>query len=156
MKNSIKIMAGMLLSFITAGAFAQETWDAKKNPTVDSILSKYSAKYVAPRAPLTTNDIFPVIGQFESTTNTEAASVSVVLDEQNKGLIWVSGLPQGRIKAMLRKSPSIYKIPAQKTETGKEIAEGTLVFDKESNTLNIIIGKPYNTEDPASVFGTTP
>jgi hypothetical protein len=164
MKNSIKVMAGMLLSFITAGAFAQETpvqpqtqpqtntWDAKKNPTVDSILSKYSAKYVAPKAPLTTNDIFPVIGQYESVSNTEAAPVSIALDETNKGLIWVSGLPQGRIKAMLRKSPSIYKIPAQKTEEGKEISEGTLVFDKETNTLNIIIGTPYNTEDPASVF----
>ena len=165
-------MAGIFLSLISAAAFAQEpqtqpqtqpqsqvqtnTWDAKKNPTVDSILAKYSDKYVAPRPALTTNDIFPVIGQYESTTNTEAASVSIVIDEANKGLIWVSGLPQGRIKAMLRKSPSIYKIPAQKTEEGKEIAEGTLVFDKETNTLNIIIGKPYNAEDPASVFATTP
>jgi hypothetical protein len=55
---------------------------------------------------------------------------------------------------MLRKSPSTYKIPAQKTEDGKEVKEGTLVFDKDANTLNIVIGTPYNTEDPLAVFNT--
>lgn len=55
--------------------------------------------------------------------------------------MWIEGLPQGRVKAMLRKSPATYKIPAQKTEEGKEVAEGTLMFDKETNTLSICIGK---------------
>jgi len=27
-----------------------------------------------------------------------------------------------------------------------------LIFDKETNTLSINIGKPFNTDDPASVF----
>ena len=124
----------------------------KKNPTVDSINAKYKDKMVPPRAPITTEQIYPVIGSYTTTVNTDASDVKIMLDESNKGIVWIEGLPQGRIKAMLRKSPSTYKIPAQKTEDGKDIAEGTLVFDKDANTLNIVIGKPYNTEDPLSVF----
>jgi hypothetical protein len=156
MKKTIYIVAGIGMCFFTMTAFSQQSWDAKKNPTVDSIMSHYSAKYIAPKPALTTNDIFPVIGQYQSTANPEASSVTIALDEQNKGVIWITGLPQGRVKAMLRKSPAIYKIPQQKTEEGKEVAEGTLMFEKETNTLNIIIGKPYNTPDPASVFVTVP
>ncbi len=168
MKKTIGIMGGIALCLLTLATSAQtepakpidpattkpvvETWDAKKNPAVTAITSQYEGKYIAPRPALTTADIFPVIGNYESATNMDAASVSIILDEQNKGVIWVAGIPQGKVKAMLRKSPAIYKIPAQKTEDGKEIAEGTLIFDKETNALHIVIGKPYKAEDPASVF----
>ena len=101
---------------------------------------------------MTTADIFPVIGQYESASNPEAAAVTITLDETNKGVVWIDGLPQGRVKAMLRKSPATYKIPAQKTADEKDVAEGTLIFDKELNTLSIVIGKTYNAEDPAAVF----
>ena len=74
------------------------------------------------------------------------------MDEQNKGLVWIDGTPLGRIKGYLRQSPSTYKIPVQKTEDGKDVAEGTLIFDKSSGTLNIVIGKTYNAEDPSSAF----
>ena len=47
---------------------------------------------------------------------------------------------------------SSYKIPAQKTEDGKDVAEGTLIFDKDANTLSICIGKPYNAMEPATAF----
>ena len=161
-------MGGFVLSLLAISASAQETpaqpqpvqpqpvktWEAKNNPTVDSIMAKYSAKYVTSKPAMTTADIFPVIGQYESTSNPEAAHVTIMLDEQNKGLVWVEGLPQGKIKAMLRKSPGTYKIPAQKTEDGKDVAEGTLIFDKETNTLSINIGTLYNAEDPAAVFAT--
>jgi len=152
MKKTILIMAGIALSSLLMTAAAQETWDPKKNPTVDSISAKYKDQLVPPREPITTNMIFPVLGQYQSSVNTDAASVSISLDPQNKGVVWIEGLPQGKIKAMLRKSPSTYKIPAQKTEDGKDVAEGTLVFDKETNTLNICIGKPYNTADPLLAF----
>jgi hypothetical protein len=77
------------------------------------------------------------------------------LDEQNKGFVWIEGLPQGKIKAMLRKSPATYKIPVQKTEDGKDVPEGTLIFDKDSKTLSIVIGKTYNAEDPSAAFTMT-
>lgn len=152
MKKTIKIMGGIALSLLAVSANAQQLWDAKKNPTVDSIRSPYQGKYIAARPALTTADIFPVIGKYESATNADAASVTISLDEQNKGLVWIEGLPQGKIKAMLRKSPATYKIPAQKTEDGKDVAEGTLIFDKETNVLNIAIGKDYNVENPAVAF----
>jgi hypothetical protein len=169
MKKTILIMGGLVLSALGFTANAQvpdsikvaqttstttttTSWDYKKNPTVDSINAKYKDQVVAPRAPMTTEQIFPVLGQYESTVNTDAPSVKITLDETSKGIVWVEGLPQGKVKAMLRKSPSTYKIPAQKTEDGKDVAEGTLIFDKDANTLNIVIGKTFNAEDPAAVF----
>jgi hypothetical protein len=152
MKKTIGIVGGIVLCLLTGSVNAQQTWDAKKNRTVDSINSQYTGKYLAPRPALTTADFFPVIGKYESAVNADAAAVTITLDEQSKGLVWVEGLPQGKIKAMLRKSPATYKIPAQKTEEGKEVAEGTLIFDKETNTLSICIGKMYNAENPAAAF----
>lgn len=130
----------------------QENWDAKKNPTVDSIMSQYKDKYVAAKPAQTIADIFPALGEYESATNAETSKLSITIDPNNKGLVWIEGLPQGRVKAFLRKSPATYKIPAQKTEQGKEVAEGTLMFDKETNTLSICIGKEYNTTDPSAAF----
>ncbi len=166
MKNAIVIMGGAVLSLLTVSASAQETpvqptqpaqpvvktWEAKSNPTVDSIQSKYTGQYIAPKAAITSADIFPVIGKYESATNPDAANVTIALDETNKGIVWIDGLPQGRIKAMLRKSPGTYKIPAQKTADDKAVEEGTLIFDKETNTLSIAIGKEYNAADPAAAF----
>ena len=130
----------------------QENWDAKKNPTVDSIMSQYKDKYIAAKPAQTIADIFPALGDYESATNAETSKLSITIDPNNKGLVWIEGLPQGRVKAFLRKSPATYKIPAQKTEQGKEVAEGTLMFDKETNTLSICIGKEYNTTDPSAAF----
>jgi len=115
--------------------------------------------------PLTTEKIFPVLGQYtvsskdaSVTTTTEAtvetsasvSNVSITLDETNKGIVWVDGLPQGRIKAYLRKSPSTYMIPAQKTADDKDLAQGVLIFDRDANTLDVCIGCKFNSEDPAS------
>jgi hypothetical protein len=172
MKKTILTMGGFVLSLVFVAVSAQTpdstqvpvttstttttttttAWDYKKNPTVDSINAKYKDQMVASRAPLTTEQIFPVLGQYQSSANADAPSVTITMDAANKGMVWIEGLPQGRVKAYLRKSPSTYKIPAQKTEEGKEVAEGTLVYDKDANTLNIVIGKAYNTEDPLAVF----
>ena len=166
MKKTIGMWGGLALSLFFVTASAQEPttptpptttpstyWDAKKNPTVDSINAKYKDKMIPARAPMTVEQIYPVLGQYETTVNTaDAPQVRVALDETTKGVVWIEGLPQGRVKAYLRKSPATYKIPAQKTEDGKEIQEGTLIYDKDANTLNIVIGTPYNSEDPAVVF----
>jgi hypothetical protein len=150
------ILVGVIaLSLLSTTVQAQQTWNAKKNPTVDSITAPYEAKLLAARPAPTTADIYPVIGTYESATNTDAPSVTVTLDEQNKGFVWIEGLPQGKIKAMLRKSPATYKIPVQKTEDGKDVPEGTLIFDKDSKTLSIVIGKTYNAEDPSAAFTMT-
>ena len=159
----------------TAAKVAQSASTAMKpavsNPTVDSIAAKYKLQPMP--EPMTVEQVFPAIGEYQpsaaaapaatdpaSTTTsatTEPAmpavtSVKIMLDEQNKGIVWVDGLPQGKIKAMLRKSPSTYKIPAQKTESGTDVKEGTLIYDKDTKTLSVIIGKAYNDQDPAAAF----
>lgn len=105
---------------------------------------------------LTTEKVFPAIGKYELTGKDGAAStVTVTLDETSKGIVWVDGLPEGRFKAILRKSPAIYKIPAQKLgeeENAKKLAEGVLIYDRDANTLSVCIGCTYNAEDPAIAF----
>lgn len=145
-------MGVILLSLLSLGSDAQQSWEARNNPTVDSISAKYKDKWVTAPAAQSQDQIFPVIGQYESATNPETGSLSISLDAQNMGLIWVEGLPQGKIRALLTQSPATYKIPAQKNADGKEVAEGTLIYDKEMNTLSICIGKPYQPANPAAVF----
>lgn len=116
-----------------------------------------SSKFLPMPEPLTMEKIFPTIGNYQSTqTNIEGATaVTIVLDPENKGLVWIEGLPQGKIKAMLRVSPATYKIPAQKTEEGKDVPEGTLVYDKDANVLNICLGCKYNDVEPLKPFAST-
>ena len=76
-----------------------------------------------------------MLGVYETSTNPEAGKLLITADETNKGIIWVEGLPQGRIKALLTRSPATYKIPAQQNAEGKTVAEGTLIYDKEQNIL---------------------
>lgn len=103
--------------------------------------------------PLTTEKIFPAIGKYQVTTKDGAtADVTVTLDEANKGIVWIEGLPEGKIKGYLRQSPATYKLPAQKTDSDKDIASGVFVFDKDANTLNVCVGCTYKAEDPASAF----
>jgi hypothetical protein len=119
------------------------------NPTVDSILSKYTL--VPMPTPITTEQTFPVIGQYQSSTNADQ-KITVTLDDQNKGFAWVDGLPQGKVKAILKKSPATYKIPAQKTEGGTDVPEGTLIYDKDTKTISVMLGREFNDQDPGSVF----
>lgn len=109
---------------------------------------------------LTTEKIFPVIGKYELTSKEGTAStVTITLDETNKGLVWIDGLPEGRLKATLRKSPSTYKIPAQKLgeeKDAKSVPEGVLIYDKDANVMNVCVGCTYNAEDPAVAFAPEP
>ncbi len=98
---------------------------------------------------LTPAHIFPALGTYKA-SGTSTADVTITLDEANKGIVWVEGLPQGRFKAIMKKAPATYKIPAQKSGTGKAIAEGTLTVNPETAELNIVLGQEYNEKDPAS------
>jgi len=128
------------------GADKWNNWDSK---------TKYA---MAPMPePLTVEKVFPVIGQYNISDKDGAQSqLTVTLDETNKGIAWVEGLPQGRTQIYLRKSPAVYKIPAAKTEDGKELPAGVLIYDKDANTLNVCTGCTYNNDDPASVFLPAP
>lgn len=138
--------------------------------TVDSIAAKY--KLLPMPAPLTIEKTFPVLGtytlagtgQASATTATAASTDSVYvgaaaapslvvsLDSVNKGMIWIEGLPEGKIKAYLQKSPATYRILAQKSESGKSVPEGTLILDTTTQTLNVALGAPYNATTPEAIF----
>jgi hypothetical protein len=110
--------------------------------------------------PLTTEKIFPVIGKYDVTNKEgEASQLTISLDETNKGIAWIDGLPQGRIKANLRQSPSTYKIPEQKMgeeKDAKTVPEGVLIYDKDANTFNLCLGCKYNVENPSEAFNPAP
>lgn len=146
MKNTIFIVLAALL-FGTA---------VQAQSTADSIAAKYQLQPMP--QPLTVEKTFPVLGTYQlnsATATTDGAApqqVVITLDSTNKGLVWIDGLPEGRLKAYLKQSPATYRIVAQKSGSGRDVPEGTLMFDPNTNTLNIALGKPYDTADPASVF----
>jgi hypothetical protein len=70
-------------------------------------------------------------------------------------MVWIEGLPQGRFKAIMKKAPSTYKIPAQKSETGKTIQEGTLYVNTENDELTIVLGSSFNDANPTSFLNTS-
>jgi hypothetical protein len=153
-KTFLAGIASLLLTFaVTAQEPTQPTEQKKHpNPTVDSILSKYTLQPMPSQ--MTTEQIFPVIGQYQSSTNADQ-KITVTLDDQNKGYVWIDGLPEGRVKAILKRSPATYKIPAQTTAEGNSVREGTLIYDKDSKVITVMVGRPFNDQDPASVFATT-
>lgn len=168
-------MKSKFLLVVTAFLF---TISLNAQSTVDSIAAKY--KLLPMPEPLTIEKAFPVIGTYQLVTNgtpvtnqnqtsvsnetsnvdantndATTANVTVYLDSASKGIIWIEGLPEGKFKAYLKKSPSTYRIISQKTESGVQIPEGTLFFDPEANVLNVAIGKEFNDEDPTAVFASS-
>lgn len=142
MKNTLFLFIAAL--FFSAAVNAQST--------VDSIHAKYQMQPM-PEA-LTIEKTFPVIGtyQLNSSTGDSSQAVTISLDTANKGVIWISGLPEGTMKAYLKKSPGTYRILSQKSENGRQIPEGTLFFDPSTNTLSVALGQAYNEADPTAIF----
>jgi hypothetical protein len=154
------IIAGAAFLLFTATVNAQKDTVPAQQPKThtDQWNNSSPDKYKMLPMPeaLSTEKIFPVIGKYNVTDKDGASTTATIaLDPENKGIIWVEGLPQGKIKAYLRKSPGIYKIPVQKTEDGKDIAEGVLIYNKDANTLDVCIGCGYNIEDPTVAFTST-
>jgi hypothetical protein len=97
---------------------------------------------------------FPVLGSYTA-SGSSTGDVTITLDSSNKGMVWVDGLPQGKFKALMKKAPATYKVPAQKTESGKAVAEGTLFLNPTSRELTIVLGRSFDDADPLSSL-TTP
>jgi hypothetical protein len=92
----------------------------------------------------------PVLGGYATADG--SVNVTVDVDSANMGMVWIQGLPQGRIKGLLKKAPGTYKIPAQKSSTGKAVAEGALVYDVETKQLQFCTGCTYNEANPTASF----
>lgn len=142
---------GTATTTATASPMSQQLGQRSYGSTTDSIHAKY--QYLPMPQAWGTEKAFPVLGTYQlNGADATAANLSITLDSSSKGIVWISGLPQGTVKAYLAKSPATYRIIAQKTAEGKSVPEGTLVFLPETNTLNIALGAPYNTADPLAIF----
>jgi len=141
MKNTIFLFIAAML--FTAAVNAQST--------VDSIQAKYQMQPMP--EPLTIEKTFPVLGSYQlNTTDGTSQTVTITLDSTSKGIIWISGLPEGTMKAYLKQAPGTYRIISQKSESGKQIPEGTLFFDPSTNTLSVALGKAYDEANPTAIF----
>ena len=171
MKRKFLFALGLSLT-ITATSFAQ----VSGSPEVPKNYKPEPKELLPMPGELTDEMIFPVLGKYEYATEDSVIEVTITRDGENKGTVWVNGMPQGRFKADLRNSPATYKIAAQKTlineiiedsaavqvadETeqsdarysGNSIKEGTLLFDSTSNKLYVNLGHKFNEEEPAAVF----
>lgn len=191
MKRNV-IYATAVALLMNAVAFAQETPPVKEeNPTVTQtrtveVPQNYrpkSAELLPMPTALSNEAIFPAIGAYElKDKNGNTTQVTVTQDQENKGIVWIEGLPQGKIKAFLKQSPAIYKIPAQEpvkdmvAEEVEEVAaeapkakkqkaapapktnqlpEGTLYYDRDNNIMQIQLGTKFNEAEPLQVFNTT-
>jgi hypothetical protein len=103
---------------------------------------------------LTPQHFFPALGTYKA-SGSSTGDVTISLDETNKGIVWVEGLSQGKFKAVMKKAPSTYKIPAQTTESGKAVPEGTLFFNPTTKELTVLLGRQFDDADPTS-FLTIP
>ena len=141
MKNTLLLAVFAL--FFSIASHAQST--------VDSIEAKY--KLLPMPEGTTLEKTFPVLGTYQLTNaNNTTGDLIITLDSTNKGIVWIDGLPEGRVKAYLMQSPATYRIIPQKSATGKWVPEGTMIFNTETNALNISLGAPYNQADPGSIF----
>lgn len=158
----------LLLSLTSFAGFAQisTTPEVPKNykPVPKALLPMPDS--------LTETAIFPVLGNYVVTNSkNDEIPIEIKKDDENKGVIWVSGLPQGTIKANLKEYPGTYKIVPQiptltpagadptriskkttKKAVTKPVSEGTLIFDQNTNKLFINLGGAYNEKQPAKIF----
>ncbi len=159
MKNNLFFAAALLLA-TAAGAQTTTTAPITTNPAGTTTVTETSTVVdTAALKGLTTETlrpehIFPVLGNYKA-SGTSANDITITLDSVNKGIVWVEGLPQGKFKALMKKAPATYKIPAQKTESGKPVAEGTLFLNPASKELTIVLGRLFDDADPSS-FLTNP
>lgn len=173
MKNKVLLASAL---FLTAAAGAQTTPTQPATPstpnpsqpaqapatpatptTTETVLADSSvyAAYVSNPEELkglTTETLrpehaFPALGNY-SASGASTGTITISLDETNKGIVWVEGLPQGKFKALMKKAPATYKIPAQTTESGKAVSEGTLFYNPASKEVSIVLGRAFNDADP--------
>jgi hypothetical protein len=151
--NTIPATPSATDSSVVATAPAKPKYKTQ-NSTADSISAKY--KLLPMPGELTLEKKFPAVGSYQLAGAAEGSiPVTITLDSTSKGIIWVSGLPQGNFKAYLAKSPATYRIVSQKSQSGTQVPEGTLYFSPETNTLQIALGAPYNSENPVAIFPVT-
>src|SRR5205085_646930 len=81
----------------------------------------------------------PVLGKYHSSDATADKTVTITPDENNAGKVWVEGLTDQKVYALLKTVPGTYKIPTQKV-ADKTIQEGTLSYDDAAKQVSVCLG----------------
>lgn len=150
MKNTF-LFFGLLLA---AASHAQTTEQTATQTAATETATTVAAQPARVSSDNITPEFFlPALGHFTGTEGS-TENLTITVDPQNMGIIWVEGFAAGKFKALLKQSPATYKIPAQKTESGKYISEGTLMVSPESGVVKILMGKAFDDAAPASAFET--
>lgn len=159
MKNTSFIAIALLFGAVANAQTTPTTpvTDTTANPATVLVDTSVGKAYVAnPESlkgltteTLTMAHIFPALGSYKA-NRTSTGDVTITLDSVNKGIVWVEGLPQGKFRALMKKAPSTYKIPAQKSESGKQVPEGTLYVNPGTNELTVLLGQPFNDANPST------
>ena len=85
----------------------------------------------------------PVLGSYQSSqAGKENKTITIAPDESNPGKVWIEGLTDVKIYALLKSSPGTYKIPMQKQQE-RNVPEGFLAYDENSKQINICLGCGY-------------
>lgn len=173
------IFFALVAIFISTFALAQ----VSTTPEVPRNYKPKPKELLAMPDSLTQEAIFPVLGQYVvADKNGDSVTVKITLDTESKGVVWLNGLPEGKVKAVLKASPATYKIPSQKTflnddgveetvemntnvdaatatakksakkQSGKSVNGGTMIFDKDVNTIYINLGSDFDENNPSAVF----
>lgn len=148
MKNTI-----LALSLLMAVA-AQAQTDEKPVAATATVTAAAQPANVVTSDNIKPENFLPALGTFHG-NGSSTGDVTITVDATNLGIVWVEGLPQGKFKALLKQSPATYKIPSQKTESGKQVAEGTLLVNPETKELTVMIGKAFDDANPASFVSNT-
>ena len=155
MKNNTIFAIALLIASAAGAQTTTTTTPATNTPTssptvveTSTVVNTEALKGLTTET-LRPEHIFPVLGSYKA-SGASTGDVTITLDSVNKGIVWLEGLPQGKFKALMKKAPSTYKIPAQKTESGKPVAEGTLFLNPDSRELTIVLGRPFDDADPTS------
>ena len=154
--KSVKLLLGGMVLFLSTQAFSQ-TDSSKKFPVnpLAPIAQTAPLTVYKSTAPLPNSGKYfiPVLGTYLATPQSSLTStVSIKVDEQNPGKIWVEGIAPEKFYAVLKTTNGTYKIPAQKTGEKTSIEEGVLLYDDATKMVQICVGCGYIDADPASAL----
>jgi len=158
MKSSKFILALLGSTIISFAAFSQQDStkpvEEKKPVTEQAKPAEQAQPAIVDHAetnlpkPNAGRHFIPVIGSYQASgDSSQVKNVTVTVDEQNPGKIWIEGLEPVKIYAVLKAIPGTYKIPAQKVDD-KKFPEGTLIYDDSNKQINVCVGCGYSDASP--------
>jgi hypothetical protein len=168
MKAPKYVLAALAVSF-SLSAFSQQESQKTQKATQEAKETKVSTWGIYPPPPQQTDNssatdssrtgrlsfpapnfgsyYIPVLGNYNSTEGDSQKQITISGDEENVGKVWIEGVAPVKVYALLKATPGIYKIPAQ-----KNASEGTLIYNDSNKQVSICLGCGYKDKNPTAVL----